>query len=125
MKKVSAPGGHNGANGQSESSATLRYAEARARKTLAQAEKAEIELAATRRDMIPRGQVESFISRSGNILKARLLRMVNDCSTSLLGLDSAQINDVLLEKVRHALDVAELQKEFLESGKSYGERTNS
>lgn len=102
---------------ESEPSAHSRYITARAHRTEILAQMAEIELAATRRSMIPRAQVEAIFAQVSSVVKGRLLRMVNDCPSALLGLGATQIHDVLMEKLTYAMDAMEIEKEFYEPRK--------
>lgn len=110
---------------QSEPSSHSRYIAARAHRTEILAQMAEIELAATKRNMIHRAEVESIFAQVSSVVKGRLLRMVNDCPAALLGLDAPQIYEVLMEKLHYALDAMELRKEIFEPRKTHDTRTRS
>ena len=64
-----------------EPSGHSRYIAARAHRTEILAQMAEIELAATKRDMIPRGEVERAFALAGQMIKAHILRLPADSRT--------------------------------------------
>ena len=89
-----------------------RYVRARADRTesLAAAERIRLEL--SRRSVIPRIQVETEFARIAALARGRLLRMLNDLPSALLGLNEADIHRVLFERLNHAMRDLKLSDDF-------------
>jgi hypothetical protein len=73
---------------------------------------AEARLELSRRSVIPRVQVETEFARIAALARGRLLRMLNDLPSALLGLNEADIHRVMSEKLEHAMRDLRLSDEF-------------
>jgi len=103
---------------QRRDSSAARYNEARTRKLNAQASLAEINLAASKREMIPRIDVETAFATVANRVKAQLSRLVNDAPGFLLGLTAEQIHVALNDKIRNVLNGIAMDDDFYKPRKS-------
>jgi hypothetical protein len=88
------------------------YVEARARKTQVAAEMGQIQLDATRRNVIRREEVASLFSRVFSIVRARIMKMGADLPCACVGLSEPEIDRVVQEKIAYALSGAEINAEF-------------
>jgi hypothetical protein len=78
---------------------------------------AEIELAATRRDMIPRGEVERAFAHAGAMIKAHILRLAADAPCSLEGCSSAEIDKWMQEAIRRPIEDIKLDPDLFKPRK--------
>jgi hypothetical protein len=101
----------------SEPSAHSRYTAARAQRTEALAEMAQIELAATKRDMVPRGQVERAFDMAGQMVKNHILRLAADAPCALVGKSEAEVDAWMQEAIRRPLEVMKLDPNLFKPGK--------
>lgn len=90
-----------------------RYVAARADRTESLAASERIRLEITRRNTISRAEVEVEFGRIASIIRARLLKMLNDLPSALLGLDEAAIHKVASEKLAYAMRDLKLLDTFL------------
>jgi hypothetical protein len=100
-----------------ELSANARYTIARANRTESQAQMAAIELAATRRDMVPRGQVERAFDMAGQMVKNHILRLAADAPCALAGKSEAEVDAWMQEAIRRPLEVMKLDPNLFKPGK--------
>jgi hypothetical protein len=100
-----------------ELSANTRYTIARANRTETLAQMAEIELAATRRDMVPRGQVERAFDVAGQMVKNHILRLAADAPCALAGKSEAEVDAWMKEAIRRPLEVMKLDPNLFKPGK--------
>jgi hypothetical protein len=82
----------------SATESNIVFVAARARQKVADAEIREIELAATRRELIAKAEIIAVFGRLGSVLRGRLLKARNDLPTALLGLNEVAMDAVLKEK---------------------------
>jgi hypothetical protein len=92
---------------------SFRYIAARADRTESLAASERIRLELTRRNVIPRAEVELEFGRIATIIRGRLLKMLNDLPSALLGLDEAAIHRVASEKLTYAMRDLRLSDAFL------------
>jgi hypothetical protein len=90
-----------------------RYVAARARKVELQVEAAAIDLEITKRNYISREVVKVEFARIAALARGRLLRMLNDLPSALLGLNEADIHRVMSAKLEHAMRDLKLSDDFL------------
>jgi hypothetical protein len=102
---------------ESEPSAHSRYIAARAHRTEILAQMAEIELAATRRSMIPRGEVERAFALAGAMIKAHILRLAADAPCALAGQTEAEIDRWMQEAIRRPIEDIKLDPNLFEPRK--------
>lgn len=102
---------------QSEPSAHTRYITARAHRTEILAQMAEIELAATRRNMIPRGEVERAFALAGSMIKAHILRLAADAPCALVGRSATEIDEWMQEAIRRPIEDIKLDRNLFEPRK--------
>ena len=74
-------------------------------------------LEVTKRNIISRSEIEATVASIATRLRARLLRVINDAPSALLGLNEADIHRVLEEKVTFALNNLALPDDFFEPKK--------
>jgi hypothetical protein len=103
---------------ESEPSAHSRYIAARAYRTEILAQMAEIELAATKRDMIPRGEVERAFAIAGAKIKAHILRLAADAPCCLAGRTEAEVDAWMQEAIRRPIEDIKLDPNFLKPRKT-------
>jgi hypothetical protein len=102
---------------ESEPSAHSRYIAARAHRTEILAQMAEIELAATQRNMLPRGEVEAAFAHAGGVIKAHILRLANDAPWALVGKTEAEIDEWMQAAIRRPIGDIKLPPDFFEPRK--------
>jgi hypothetical protein len=88
------------------------FVAARAKEKVANAEIREIELAATRRQIIRQEEVVALFSKLATVVRGRLMKMRNDLPSALLGLDAPAIDKVLAEKMEEALTPLVIPEDF-------------
>ena len=74
-------------------------------------------LEVTKRTIISRSEIEATVASIATRLRARLLRLINDAASALLGLNEADIHRVLEEKITFAVNNLALPDDFCEPKK--------
>lgn len=88
------------------------YVQARARKTHIAAEMGQIQLDATKRNVIRREEVSNLFTRVFSVVRARIMKMGADLPCACVGLSESDIDRVVREKIDYALSEAEINAEF-------------
>jgi hypothetical protein len=102
---------------QSEPSGNSRYTMARAHRTEILAQMAAIELAATKRNMIPRGDVERAFALAGSMIKAHIMRIAADAPCALAGKSEAEVDEWMQVAIRRPIEDIKLDPNLFEPGK--------
>jgi hypothetical protein len=98
----------------SATESNIIFVAARAKEKVANAEIREIELAATRRQVVRQEEVTAIFAKLSNIVRVRLMKIRNDLPSALLGLDAPGIDKVLAEKMEEALAPLVIPEDFFE-----------
>jgi hypothetical protein len=101
----------NGANGD-ELSDIQRLTRGRADKVQTENQILEIELQATRRQVIRQEEAIALFGKVAAVVRARLMKMRNDLPNALLGLDAPAIDKVLAEKMEEVLATLVIPDDF-------------
>jgi hypothetical protein len=86
---------------------------------------AEIELAATRRDMVPRGDVERAFAMAGSMVKNHILRLAADAPCALAGKSETEVDAWMQEAIRRPIEDMKLDPNLFKPRKLNDTRTNS
>lgn len=90
------------------------YVEARARKTRIAAEMGQIQLDATKRNVIRKEDAKALFARIAAVVRGRFLKVRADLPCSCVGLTEVQIEKVVDEKFEYALSALDIPREFFE-----------
>jgi hypothetical protein len=96
----------------SATESNIIFVAARAKEKVANAEIREIELAATKRQVVRQEETIALFGKLATIVRGRLMKMRNDLPSALLGLDAPAIDKVLAEKMEEALAPLVIPEDF-------------